>query len=101
MRLDYDKNEYFMFRLPSENHFLLSPFEKADIFGKREGLNHSPHIKQQIDLDTRLLLGLMGISALMLVSDFKRNAKFLNLRENFRTVGHGRFEADDFIVKKN
>ena len=44
VRLSYDKNEYWMFRLPSENHGLLQPFDKQDIFGKRHGIDHSPHI---------------------------------------------------------
>lgn len=48
-----------------------------------------------------MILGLFGISMLMLVGDFGRNSKMLNLRDNFRTVTYGRFEADDFIEKKN
>ena len=51
VRLNYDKNEFYMFRLPSENHFLMQNFEKEDIFGKRYGLQHSPHIKAQMDID--------------------------------------------------
>lgn len=53
-----------------------------------------------MQLDNRMLLGLVGISFFMLVSDFGRNGKLLNLRENFRTVTYGRFEADDFVEKK-
>ena len=53
-----------------------------------------------MDLDSRLLLGLIGISFTMVTFEFKRNGKLLNLRENFRQVTHGRFEADDFVQKK-
>ena len=45
VRLTYDKNEYYTFRMPSENDFLLSSFDSQDLFGKRKGINQSPHIK--------------------------------------------------------
>ena len=100
VRLDYDKNEFYTFRMPSERDFFLGPFEKNDIFGKRNGLQHSPHIKAQMDIDTRILLGLIGVSVLMVTTEFKKNGRLLNLRENFRSVSDGRFEADDFIKKQ-
>ena len=100
VRLSYDKNEFYRFRLPSENHQLLQNFDKNAIFGTRHGIDHSPHIKAQMDIDQRILLGLIGASFLMVLTDMKPNAKFLNLRDNFRTVTYGRFEADDFIVKQ-
>ena len=99
VRLNYDRNEFWMFRLPSENAFLLETFNSKDIFGKKEGLNHSPHIKAQMDVDHNLLLGLIGVSFLMLTYEMTQNAKFTTLRENFRKTGYGRFSADDFIVK--
>ena len=99
VRLTYDKNEFWRYRLPSENHFLLQNFDKHDLFGKRHGIDHAPQFKAQMDIDGRLMYGLFGISLLMLLSDMPRNGKLLNLRENFRTVTYGRFEADDFIDK--
>eukprot|EP00353_Schmidingerella_taraikaensis_P009414 CAMPEP_0185578242 /NCGR_PEP_ID=MMETSP0434-20130131/12378_1 /TAXON_ID=626734 ORGANISM="Favella taraikaensis, Strain Fe Narragansett Bay" /NCGR_SAMPLE_ID=MMETSP0434 /ASSEMBLY_ACC=CAM_ASM_000379 /LENGTH=121 /DNA_ID=CAMNT_0028195997 /DNA_START=19 /DNA_END=384 /DNA_ORIENTATION=- len=80
VRLSYDKNEFWMYRLPSENHFLLQNFDKNDLFGKRHGIDHAPQYKSQMDIDSRLLLGLVGITFAMLLSDFPRNAKMLNLR---------------------
>ena len=53
-----------------------------------------------MSVDHSLLLGLIGVSFLMLTYEMKTNAQFSTLRENFRTAGYGRFEADDFIVKK-
>ena len=100
MRLTYDKNEFWNFRLPTENNFLLQNFDKTAIFGKRHGLQHSPHIKAQMDIDTRLLLGLCGLTMVMLSCEFKRNGKLLNLRDNYRQVTYGRFSAEDFIEKK-
>ena len=99
-RLTYDKNEFYQFRLPSEHSFLMQNFDSATIFGKREGLNHSPHIKEQMNIDHRILLGLIGLTTAMVISDFSRQGKFCNLRENYRRVGHGRFQADDFVEKK-
>ena len=43
--LTYDKNEFHQFRLPSENSFLLGTFDKEDLFGKRNGVQQSPHIQ--------------------------------------------------------
>ena len=53
-----------------------------------------------MSVDHSLLLGLVGVSFLMLAYEMKSNAQFSTLRENFRTTGYGRFEADDFIEKK-
>ena len=78
----------------------MNAFNGKDVFGKKEGLNHSPHIAAQMSVDHSLLLGLIGVSFLMLTYEMTSNAQFSNLRENFRTTGYGRFEADDFIVKK-
>ena len=78
----------------------MGTFESRDVFGKKEGLNHSPHIAAQMSVDHSLLLGLIGVSFLMLTYEMSTNAQFTTLRENFRTTGYGRFEADDFIVKK-
>ena len=36
--LTYDKNEFYMFRMPSENTFLLQNFDKTALFGTRHGL---------------------------------------------------------------
>ena len=47
LKLSYDRNEYHFFRLPSEQGFLLGSWEYKDIFGKRKGIEHSPHIKSQ------------------------------------------------------
>lgn len=38
VKLSYDKNEFHMFRLPSEDAFLLSSYDKDELFGKRKGI---------------------------------------------------------------
>ena len=45
VKLIYDKNDYHMFRLPSEKQFLLGSYDYEDLFGQRKGTNHSPHIR--------------------------------------------------------
>ena len=101
VRLSYDKNEFYTFRMPSERDFFLSSFDKNDLFGKRHGLQHSPHIQSQMTLDTRLLLGLVLMTFAMITTDFKKNDKNLNLRENFRAVGDIKnLKASDFIEKQ-
>ena len=91
VRLSYDKNEFWSFRLPSENNFLMQNFDKSAIFGKRHGLEHSPHIKAQMDIDSRIMKALVALSLLFVVFDMRRNASFLTLRENFRLRNQGRF----------
>ena len=98
--LTYDKNEFYMFRMPSENAFFLQNFDKHAIFGTRHGLQHSPHIKAQMDIDHRILLGLVGASVLMLLTNMRSNAKMMNLRENYRESTYGKFEVDDFVKKQ-
>ena len=78
----------------------MQAFNSKDVFGKKEGLNHSPHIAAQMSIDHSLLLGLIGISFAMVTYEMSTNAQFSTLRENFSTTGYGRFEADDFIEKK-
>ena len=99
VKLAYDKNEYWMFRLPSEQAFLLGSFDTADIFGKRKGITHSPHIKAQTDLDTNLLYLIGGVTLLMLATEIRRHAEFHPLRENFRNSNEGKFQASDFKEK--
>jgi hypothetical protein len=38
VKLEYDANEYHMFRLPSESDFLFTGMDKDDVFGYRKGL---------------------------------------------------------------
>ena len=44
-KIIYDKNEYHMFKLPSEKHFLLSGFDYETLFGYKKGMSHSSHLK--------------------------------------------------------
>ena len=91
VKLHYDKNEYWMFRLPSEQAFLFGAFDTSELFGKRKGITHSPHIQAQVDLDTNLLYLIGGITVVMLATEIKRHAEFHPLRENFRNTNMGRF----------
>ena len=43
---------------------------------------------------------LVALSLLFVCFDMKRNAGFLTLRENFRMRDQGRFQADDFVEKR-
>ena len=45
VKLTYDRTDFEMFRLPSEKAFLLGGYDYADLFGKRKGIQHAPHIK--------------------------------------------------------
>ena len=45
VKLIYDKNDYHMFRLPSEKAFLLGGMDHNELFGARKGIDHSPHIR--------------------------------------------------------
>ena len=95
-KLSYDPNEYHMFRLPSENSFLLSGFDKDEIFGKRKGIQHSPHIKAQTDLDSNMLWGLAAFCLIMAAYEVGPHQRFKTLRENYRNSDMGKFTEKDF-----
>ena len=95
-KMVYDKNEYHMFRLPSEDAFLLGGFDRDELFGKRKGISHSPHIQAQTDLDSNMLWGIAAIMLLMAGYEIKHHAQFRALRENFRNADLGKFKEADF-----
>ena len=76
VKLQYDMNEYHMFRLPSEKAFLFGSFDYNELFGRKKGITHSPHIQAQVDIDTRLLWLIGGLSVAMMCTEFKRQAEF-------------------------
>ena len=86
-----------MFNLPSEKAFLLGSFDQHDLFGKRKGMTHSPHIRAQMNLDTNLVWAYGTILLLGMMIEFKRTHKFTTLRENAYNSDMGYFRsADDF-----
>lgn len=96
MKLVYNKAEYYAFRLPSENAFLLSSFDTEDIFGKRKGIEHSPHIRAQLNLDSNLVFLYFILTILALGFEMKNLDEFKALRDNLVNHDMGRFEYDDF-----
>ena len=100
VKLTYDKNEYYTFRLPSEDAQLMGPFDKDEIFGRRQGVNYSPHIKSQVDLDTKMLWGLIAFSLIGMMGASMTIEAISPLRKNYRNSTHGRFTVDDFVEKK-
>ena len=85
-----------MFRLPSEQHFLLGSFDTEDIFGKRKGIEHSPHIRAQLNLDSNLVWLYFLLTMLAFITDFKHHDEFLTLRENMFNADMGKFSIEDF-----
>ena len=96
MKLVYDKAEYYSFRLPSEQHFLLSPFDQEDLFGKRKGIDHSPHIRAQLNLDSNLVFAYFLLTVLALACELKDMDEYQALRDNLLNHDMGRFAYDDF-----
>lgn len=76
MKLTYDKNEFHAFRLPSEQAFLLGSFDTEDLFGKRKGIEHSPHIKSQMNLDSNLLWFYFAFMIVALGTEIKYHDEF-------------------------
>ena len=95
-KLVYDKMEFQAFRLPSEGHFLLSPFDQDTLFGKREGINHSPAVRSQLNLDSNLVWLYFILTLLALGTEFKHHDEFLNLRQGLLSSNDGRFTEEDF-----
>lgn len=96
VKLTYEANDFHMFRMPSENDFLFSGMDKADIFGYRKGMQHSPYMQAQQNLDNNLLWALFGMTLFMIASVTKEKANFYPLRENFRYTDMGFFKEEDF-----
>ena len=81
-KLVYDRNEFHMFRMPSEKQFLLSSFNYNDLFGARQNTNHSPHIRAQMNLDTNLVICMIGFTLTALFLEAKRSHNLVTLRAN-------------------
>lgn len=96
MKLKYDKNEFHSFRLPSENHFLLGSFDNEDLFGKRKGIEHSPHIRAQLNLDSNIIYFYMLLTFVALGLEMKYHDEFKALRENYLQSDMGKFTIEDF-----
>ena len=97
VKLEYDPNEYHMFRLPSESESLFSGMDRDDIFGYRKGLQHSPFMKAQQDLDSNILW-LVGIGTVCAsVVAMRQISNLRTLRENYRLADHGRFTQHHFV----
>ena len=96
MKLKYDKSEFYAFRLPSENHFLLSAFDHEDLFGKRKGIDHSPHIRAQLNLDSNLVFLYFLFTFIALGLEMKYHDEFVALRDNYVNSDMGKFTYDDF-----
>lgn len=94
--MKYDKTEFFQFRLPSEQHFLLGSFDTEDMFGKRKGIEHSPQIRTQLNLDSNLVWLYFLFTMFAFFSDLKSEEEFLTLRENMLNSDMGKFSLDDF-----
>lgn len=97
VKLVYDSNEYHMFRLPSEKAFLLGSYDYEDVFGQRKGINHSPHLRAQMDMDSNLVWFIAGVSLIGLIIENKRTHDFVTLRENMVNSDKGWFSEEDFI----
>lgn len=97
VKLVYDMNEYHMFRLPSEKHFLLGSFNYSDIFGARKNTNHSPHLRQQMDLDNNIIYVAGFAMVILLWVEIKRTNDFVIRRENMWLSHFGKYEEADFI----
>ena len=85
-----------MFRLPSEKSFLFGGMDYNDLFGRRKGINHAPHIRSQLDLDTNLCFGAVLFFVGMLYFEPYKTHKYTTLRENMRMADMGYFEEEDF-----
>lgn len=85
-----------MFRLPSENYFLLSSYDSEDLFGKRKGVEHAPFIKAQMDMDSNILWLYLFFTILAAGLEIKYHDEFVALRGNLRNSDMGKFEYDDF-----
>ena len=96
VKVTYDPTHYQMFRLPSEKAFLFQGNDYNDVFGERKGMNHAPHIRNQINLDTNLVFAFVFLTGVLLLMEPGRTHKIVTLRENMRNCEQGKFTEEDF-----
>lgn len=85
-----------MFRLPSEKVFLLGSFDYNDVFGERKGLQHSPHLRAQMNMDSNIIWAAAFFSLALFIMEQKRTHNVITLRENMQNANKGFFTAEDF-----
>ena len=97
-KLKYNKTDYFQHLLPSEKqHFFQGDFDIHNIFGKRMNTRHSPHIKAQIDLDDKLVLGWFIFVFVNLFIAIKQNKDVEALRTNHLNRDMGTITLENLI----
>jgi hypothetical protein len=96
VKLIYDKNEYHMFKLPSEQSFEMNGFDLEDVFGARKGMTHSPHIRAQMDMDSNIVWVMALVTVAAVTIENGRSHKYVTLRENMVNSDKGWFSVEDF-----
>ena len=82
-------------RRQAEN-FLLGAFDHEDLFGKRKGIEHSPHIRAQLNLDSNLVYFYLLLTVIAFGMELKYHDEFVALRQNWVSSDMGKFKYDDF-----
>ena len=85
-----------MFRMPSEKNFLIGAMDYNELFGKRKNTDHSPAIRNQLDLDTNLCILMFGTTLLLLFKEAGKTHKYETLRQNMSESDMGKFSVEDF-----
>jgi hypothetical protein len=75
---------------------LLSGFDHEDLFGKRKGIEHSPHIRAQLNLDSNLVFFYFLLTLIAFGLEQKYQNEFVALRDNYLNSDMGKFSYDDF-----
>ena len=97
VKVRYDRKDYYKFYMPSEKSFLFSMFDREDIMGTRKNTQHSPHIRTQMDLDTKLLAFTVLLTVIMTLFNMKSFETYKILRQNHLNSELGKFSEDDFL----
>ena len=96
VKLQYDRQEYHMFNLPSEQDFLMGPFDSTKVFGRKPGREHSKQTQQHINLDNNLVFLAFAFAVISMFCEFKDHENYHALRKNFYSQDMGRFSIEDF-----
>lgn len=59
-------------------------------------MNHSPHLRAQMNLDSNLVWSLAIVMVIGLIIENKRSHDFVTLRENMVNSDKGWFKEEDF-----
>ena len=65
------------------------------MFGERKGINHSPHLRAQMNVDSNIVWAMCITALVGILYESKRTHQFVTLRANMVNSDKGWFENEE------